>query len=90
MHTKFFGILFICLFSMAVINTANASKTSGPNPSQTHIPAGESRDFTWNYSADAAGVVTFSGDASVGEITSPIATSNNVTIQILATLEIIS
>ena len=146
MHTKFVGILFICLFSVAVINTANAdanlsasitasnsitgssvvsvgqtitvtitvtntgdavandvtpselevtgdgiaSKTSGPNPSQADIPAGESRDFTWNYSADAAGVVTFSGAASAGEITSPIATSNDVTIQIPATLEIIN
>ncbi|MBM3238728.1 hypothetical protein FJZ31_20750 [Candidatus Poribacteria bacterium] len=70
-----------------------ASKTSGSIPPKANIPAGKAQDFTLTYNADAAGVVNFSGTASgtgaVGEITSPAATSNNVTIQIPATLEII-
>lgn len=76
----------------------HAKLASGPIPSESNIPSGESITFTWTYSTNTenAGSITFSGgaggvdfntrnDAVVSEVT-----SEPVIIQTPADLEIIS
>lgn len=71
--------------SLSTSGTGAVTKTSGPTPGPTTIGPAGSQAFTYTYSAGTAGTVTFSGTASGGGVTSPMATSNAVTIQAPAT-----
>ena len=76
--------------ALTIAGTGTVTPTSGPSPATVNIPGLSSQTFTWIYKAGYVGDVTFSGNASGTDensgivVSSPVTTSNTVTIAINA------